>query len=544
MTALEPSVSAWAPLRSRVYRTLFVAQLVSNVGLWMQTVGAQWFLVEHHGGATVVALVQTASLLPTLFLALPAGGLADLLDRRRLLVVVSTYTAVVAAVTTLLTWTDVLTPTSLLAMTFLLGCGSALSAPAWQAIQPELVPQEQIPAASALGSVTVNGARAVGPAIGGVVVAAAGPAAVFGLNTLTFLAIIGALVWWRRPVPAPGIDRERLGRSVLTGVHYVRSAPIVRRIMLRSALFALPASALWALLPLVSSRRLHLGASGYGLVLGVLGVGAVLGVVVYPQVRARLSPNGVLALSGAAYAVGVAAVAVLPLVVVVPLLLVCGAAWIGTLTTLNASIQLSLAPWVRARGMSVYLLVFMGSQALGSFLWGLVASSAGLGTALLLSAALLLVGVGTLRVLPLHPATGTLPRGVSTAWPTPAVVFEPEPDDGPVVVVNTFRVRPGATDAFEGAMAGVGRARRRTGGYSWGLYRSAADPQVRVERFTVPSWAELQRQQRQRWTDSDHAAMSGALAHTETGATETEQLLFPLRTPPGRQPGTSTMRFW
>lgn len=536
-TTLAPTTKApspaWAPLRNRVYRVLFIAQLVSNIGLWMQTVGAQWFLVEHHSSATVVALVQTASLLPTLFLALPAGGLADLLDRRLLLIAVTVYTAVMAFVTTALAWTDVLTPGTLLAMTFLLGCGSALSAPAWQAIQPELVPKEQIPAASALGSVTVNGARAVGPAVGGLVVAAAGPAAVFGLNAPTFLAIIGALVWWRRPSEDRGVDRERLGRSILTGVHYVQAAPIVRRIMLRSALFAFPASALWALLPLASSQHLHFGASGYGLVLGILGVGAVAGVALYPRMRTTFSANGMLAVSAVAYAVGVVAVSVLPVWAVLPLLLLSGAAWIGTLTTLNASIQLSLAHWVRARGMSVYLLVFMGMQALGSFVWGLVASHIGLTESLLVSAALLLAAALSVTVLPLRASTGTLPRGVSTAWPTPTVVFGPEADDGPVVIVNTYRVRPGALDAFERAMSAVGRARRRTGGYSWGLYRDATDPQVRVEQFTVPSWSEFERQHGDRWTESDHQALAAALRHTGSGTTETEQQLFAV---PRRRP--------
>ncbi|MET0930442.1 MAG: MFS transporter [Aeromicrobium sp.] len=517
---------AWAPLHNRVYRVLFIAQLVSNIGLWMQTVGAQWFLVEHHSSATLIALVQTASLLPSLFLALPAGGLADLLDRRRLLIVVSTYTVIAAATTTILALTDVLTPTMLLGMTFLLGCGSALSAPAWQAIQPELVTKEQIPAASALGSVTVNGARAVGPAVGGLVVAAAGPAAVFALNTLTFLAIIGALAWWRRPVADPGIDRERLGRSIVTGVHYVRSAPIVRRIMLRSVLFAFPASALWALLPLASSQHLHYGATGYGAVLGLLGVGAVGGVALYPRLRRRLSANATLAVSAVAYAIGVVAVAVLPVWAVLPLLLVSGAAWIGTLTTLNASIQLSLAHWVRARGMSVYLLVFMGSQAVGSFVWGLVASHLGLTEALVISAALLVLAAGSITVLPLHAATGTLPRGVSTAWPTPTVVFGPEPNDGPVIVVNTYRPRPEEVDEFDRAMVAVGRARRRTGGYSWGLYRHGSDAQLRVEQFTVPSWSEFERQHRDRWTDSDHDLITAALAHTATGTTESEEQLF------------------
>jgi MFS family permease len=525
-TATSP---AWAPLRNRVYRMLFIAQLVSNVGLWMQTVGAQWFLVEHRSSATIIALVQTASLLPTLFLALPAGGLADLLDRRRLLIVVSTYTAVAAATTTFLAYTDVLTPTMLLGMTFLLGCGSALSSPAWQAIQPELVPKEQIPAASALGSVTVNGARAVGPAVGGLVVAAAGPAAVFAINTVTFLAIIGALLWWRRPADDHSVERERLGRSIVTGMHYVGSAPIVRRIMLRSALFAFPASALWALLPLASSRHLHYGASGYGLVLGILGVGAVAGVALYPRLRRRLSANGMLVASAVAYALGVVSVALLPAWAVLPLLLLSGAAWIGTLTTLNASIQLSLAPWVRARGMSIYLLVFMGSQALGSFVWGLAASHLGLTEALLISAALLGLAALSITVLPLQAATGTLPRGISTAWPSPTVVFEPEPDDGPVVVTKTYRVRPSDVDAFEHAMVAVGKARRRTGGYSWGLYRHGSDDLLRVEQFTVPSWSEFERQHRDRWTDSDHDLIAAALTHTQTGETEAETHLFAVR---------------
>lgn len=521
---MSPS-PAWAPLRNRVYRTLFTAQLVSNIGLWMQTVGAQWFLVEHHSSATVIALVQTASLLPTLFLSLAAGALADLLDRRLLLVTVSVYTAVAAGVTTFLAFTDVLTPTLLLAMTFLLGCGSALSAPAWQAIQPELVPKEQIPAASALGSVTVNGARAVGPALGGVIVAAAGPAAVFAINTITFGVIIGALLWWHRPAEER-VAGERLGRSIVTGVHYVQSAPIVRRIMLRSALFALPASALWALLPLATAQRLHYGASGYGLVLGILGAGAVLGVALNPLLARTFSRNGILALSAVAYALGVVAVAVLPVWAVLPLLLVSGAAWIATLTTLNASAQLSLAHWVRARGMSVYLLVFMGSQALGSFLWGLAASHLGLSQALLTAAALLVFTAASVRLLPLHAATGTLPRGVSTAWPTPAVVFEPDPDDGPVVVIKTYRVRPDALEAFDQAMAAVGRARRRTGGYSWGLYQDGSDALLRVEQFRVPSWSEFQHQRLDRWTDSDHGLMAAALAFTETGSPQDERHLL------------------
>jgi len=235
-------------------------------------------------------------------------------------------------------------------------------------------------------------------------------------------------------------------------------------------------------------------------------------------------------------AMGVVAVALLPVYAVLPLLLVSGAAWIGTLTTLNASIQLSLAHWVRARGMSVYLLVFMGTQAVGSFVWGLAASYVGLAAALLISAAMLVATAASTTLLPLRPSTGTLPRGVSTAWPTPVVVFGPEPDDGPVIIVKTFRVKLETVAEFERAMVAVGRARRRTGGYSWGLYRDGSDPQLRVEQFTVPSWSEFERQHAERWTDSDHDLISVALSYTESGSTETEQQLFTLRSVGPRRP--------
>jgi MFS family permease len=258
----------------------------------------------------------------------------------------------------------------------------------------------------------------------------------------------------------------------------------------------------------------------------MLGVGAVSGVALYPRLRQSMSGNAVLALSAVTYAVGVVSVAYLPAGAAVPLLLLSGAAWIATLTTLNAAIQLSLAHWVRARGMSIYLLVFMGSQALGSFVWGLVASHVGFAAALLISAVLLVVTAASVTVLPLRADTGTLPRGVSTAWPTPMVMFEPEPDDGPVVVSVTYRVRPDSTTDFDRAMAAVGKARRRTGGYSWALFRNGEDPSLRVEQFTARSWGDLERQHRERWTESDHQRMTEALSYTVTGTTEKEEHLF------------------
>ncbi len=256
--------------------------MVSNIGLWMQTVGAQWFLVDQHAGPTVISLVQTASLLPTLLLSLVAGVLADVLNRKWLLVVMSAYATVVAGVMAVLAAVDLLDPGMLLVLTFLLGAGSALSAPAFQAVNPEIVPREQIADAASLGSMSINVARAVGPALAGVLFTVGGAGVVFAINAVSYLAVVVALLRWRRPGDTSTMEPEHLGTSMVVGLRYVAAAPIVRRILVRSALFAFPASALWALLPLVVSNSFHFGSTGYGVVLGVLGCGAILGVLGLP----------------------------------------------------------------------------------------------------------------------------------------------------------------------------------------------------------------------------------------------------------------------
>src|SRR6201996_2152568 len=329
--------SAWAPLRIAIYRNLFIAQLVSNIGTWMQTVGAQWFLVEHHSSATIIALVQTASLTPTLVLGLFGGVFADLFDRRRLLIVIQTYAVLVAGVLAALAFTGVLTPTWLLVFTVAIGCGSALAGPAWQAIQPEVVPREQIPAEATLASVSANAFRAIGPAVGGIAVALVGPAAVFAINAVSFAGIIVALAGWKRPrQPAP-IERERLGQAIISGLLFVGNAPNFRRILSRTALFLFPASALLALLPVVAAHRWHVGASGYGIALGAIGFGSVLAVAFPARLRFKVSHNVLLAASAAAYGIATLAVIWLPFAAATPFLVLSGMAWLITLTTLNAT---------------------------------------------------------------------------------------------------------------------------------------------------------------------------------------------------------------
>jgi MFS family permease len=398
--------STWAPLRIGVFRGLFIAALTSNIGTWMQTVGAQWFLVERKASPTIVALVQTASLTPTLLLALFAGALADRVDRRLLLIVVQAYAAVATAVLTALAVAGVLDAVSLLVLLFAIGCAAALTTPAWQAIQPELVPREQLRSAASLGGVAVDAARAVGPPIAGLLVAAAGAAAVFAINAVSFVAVIAALLAWKRTPSAPVTEREPLGQSVLSGIRYVTHSPDMRRILVRAPLFAFPASALWALLPVVASQQFHLRAIGYGAVLGTVGVGAVIGAIAMTRLGAMLSTNALLALAALAAAAGLLAAAYLPLAVAVVLLLLAGVAWIATLTTLTVAAQTALPPSMRARGLAMYLVILIGSQALGSLVWGVVASRFGLVASLTASAVLLVVAAASVRVLPLLPETG------------------------------------------------------------------------------------------------------------------------------------------
>ncbi|MEF2975684.1 MFS transporter [Subtercola sp. YIM 133946] len=514
------AVSAWAPLGITVFRVLWLAQLGSNIGTWMQTVGAQWFLVESAAGATVIALVQTASLTPSLLFSLPAGVLSDSVDRRRLLIWGSLASAIVATGLTVFTAANALTPLLLLTFTFVLGATSALTGPAWQAIQPELVPREQISAASGLGGVTVNGARAIGPALAGLILAQAGTAVVFGINAASFVAAVLALLWWRRPAQAGLDDPEPAWAALKAGLRYVGSAHLVRRILLRSAVFAFPASALWALLP-ITAARMGLGSAGYGFLLGSLGVGAVIGIFVLPVARRRFSDNVVLAASALLYAVGVIAAALLPFGATVVLLALAGLAWIGTLTVLNSALQLTLPQWVRSRGAAAYILVFTGTMAAGSLVWGVVAQIIGTPEALGVTVLLLVLVAASIRFLPLLHGTGQIDRSISMAWPMPTLVFEPDPTDGPVTVLVRYRVEAADATAFRAAMTQLGSSRRRTGAARWRFYRSAEAADEYLEMFVVSSWSEYRRQQTERLTGRDREFRDAVTALTASPPVET-----------------------
>jgi MFS family permease len=482
---------------------MWIAVLVSNIGTWMQTVGAQWLLVRQPHASILVALVQTMDTLPDLLFAVVGGVLADTFDRRRLLMAVQGVLVVVSAALTVLTIANQMPPALLLTFTFLLGAGSAFTVPAYQAIIPDLVPRSELAAASALSSISINLARAIGPAIAGILIARVGVGAVFALNTASFLVFGLVVAAWHPPAGSTPEFPERFVSALRAGARYVRYAPVVRRILLRSALFLVPASVLWALLPLIASRQLGLGASGYGLLLGALGVGAIAGAFLLPWLRARLSNNALMAAASIVYAVAlVAAVLVHNAAVVLVALVPAGIAWITVLSSVNASLQLFLPAWVRGRGLSIYQMVLFGAQAFGAVLWGFIAESWSLVTTFLIAAAFMVVGAATIRSWPLIDTRG-MGRGTAAYWSEPQLALEPDPGSGPVVVMNTYTIAPENEQPFVRAMQRVRLSRLRTGATQWGLFRDAESPRRYVELFVVPSWEEHQRQHTERLTETD-----------------------------------------
>jgi MFS family permease len=494
--------STWAPLRHPVFRALWLAVVFSQLGTWMQLVGAQWLLVDEPNAATLVSLVQTAATLPVLLLALPAGVLADSFDRRHLLIAVQLFQLGVGVVLTVLTALGQMTPALLLALTFALGCGAAITIPTYQAIIPDLVPREQLPAASSLGGISINVARSIGPALAGLLVAHVGVAAVFALNAVTFLVFAVVLLLWRAPADRDSVA-EPFVAALRAGGRYVRHSPIMRRFLLRMALFVVPGVALWALLPVLANQQLRMDADGYGLLLAALGAGAIAGAVGMPRLRRTLSENHVLAGASLTYAAALAVAALVdePLVVGVALL-PAGAAWMTVLTNVNADVQMFLPRWVRARGLGTYQTFFFGGQALGALAWGLLADQIGLVPTLLVAAAITAAGAATIRIWPLIEARH-LNRDTAVYWPEPRLTVEPDPAAGPIVVQVTYAVPAENEPAFVAAMAYVRRSRRRTGAVQWGLFRLGELGECFVELYVVPTWAEHLRQHTGRLTGTD-----------------------------------------
>src|ERR1700716_1325476 len=436
--------SAWAPLRQRAFRWLWLGMLISWTGTWMLNAGAQWLVVHAPNAPALVSLVQAANFLPVMLLALPGGVLADSFDRRWLLFTVQAYVFIVGILLAVLTAAGQMPPALLLAFTFALGAGGAVQLPAWGARIPELVPRTQVRAASRLDLVSVNVSRAIGPALAGLVIAhLGGVPVVFALNAVSVVFLAIALLLWRRPQAGLGNRRERFVPALRAGGRYVWHDPVVRRILLRVIIFVAPATALWALLPVIASQRLGLGADGFGALFGALGVGAILGALVLGRLRTPLSTNGVLGAAGILYAAALAVIILAPsFPAALATLVFAGLAWMAATSTLVSEVQLVLPIWVRARGLAIYAVTFTGSQAAGALIWGLVANQVGLQLTVLLAAVVLLAGGIAGRAWRV-PETGHLDsQPANIYWPDPQLAFDPEPETGPVVVSVEFTVAP------------------------------------------------------------------------------------------------------
>jgi len=386
--------SPWAPLGEPLFRSLWIAAVISYVGTWMQNVGAGWLMTQLTMSPLMVSLVQAASTMPVFLVMLPAGALADMVDRRRLLLITQAWMVAAAALLGVFTLLEHVTPWILLLFTFLLGLGAVMNDPAWQAITPEIVSPRQHASAVALNSVGFNVARALGPALGGLVITLAGSGMAFLLNAASFFGVILFLYRWRRP-HLEDIAGGSLREAILVGLRYIRTAVSVRCVLIRTAAFSLGASSLPALLPLLA--RPH-GATGYGLLLGSFGLGALGGASVMPRLRNRLSIDGVVSFAIVLFALMTfAAGAVHSFGALSVVLFVSGTAWIAILACLNVVAQTMSPIALRARALSAYLLVFQGGMAAGSAFWGAVASRLGVPSALLCSAAALVIGLLAVR---------------------------------------------------------------------------------------------------------------------------------------------------
>lgn len=443
----------------------------------------------------LVSLVSVANTLPVMLLALPGGVLADSFDRCWLLFTVQGYFFIVGILVAVLTVAGQMSPDLLLAFTFALGAGVAVQQPAWAATIPDLVARTQLRAASRLDLVNVNLSRAVGPAVAGLVIAhLGGVPVVFALNAASVVFLAAALLFWRRARPDADSPRERFVPALRAGGRYVWHEPVVRRILPRAILFVAPAMALWALLPLIATERLGLAADGYGALFAALGVGAIVGALILRRVGARLSSNGMLTLGSILYAAALAAVVAVPsFLAALAVLVFAGLAWMAVTSTLQAELQLVLPAWVRARGLAIYTVTFMGSQAAAALFWGLAANEFGLQPAVLLASAVVLAGVVAGMVWRV-PESGPSDPRPAVYWTDARLAFEPEPETGPVLITVHYTVTPERQVAFLGAMQQLRRSRLRTGGARWELYRDGERPDRFVEMFRVPSWEEHLRQ--------------------------------------------------
>lgn len=483
------AVNSWAPFARKPFAVLWIATVISNVGTWMNDVGAGWLMTELSPSPLVVAAVQAATTLPIFLFAMLAGAMADIFDRRRMLIVINSINLVIVSALAVAVSAGTMTPTLLLVFTFLIGTGAAFLAPAWQAIVPKLVPREELGSAIALNSMGINVSRAIGPALAGFLIVTVGLWSPFAINAASFVVILIALVWWKPEVEKVGtLPHEHVRMAMITGLRYARNSKPLRATLVRSGAFFLFASAFWAMLPLIARNVLGGGPTLYGTLLASLGAGAVAGAIVLPTISKKLGPDRTVALGTLGTAIVLIVLAVVPNnIAAACAAALAGLSWIAVLSSLNVSAQMAVPNWVRARGLSLSLTIFFGSMSAGSLIWGQIAGMASIPTALIAAA------VGALLLIPLT-WRAKLGQGAemdlspSSHWPQPLVEAPNAEERGPVMIQVRYEIDPERQLAFTKAMSDLAYARRRSGAYRWTLMQDAQSPHRFVESWFEASW--------------------------------------------------------
>jgi len=484
------STSAWTPLGVPIFRALWIAGIASNVGGMMQQAGAAWLMTDLSPSPVLVSLMQAAGSLPVFLLALPAGALADVLNQRRLILTAQTFTLLAAALLAVLSYLGLVTPWVLLGLVFLTAAGTALGAPALQAVLGDFLPPAEVPKGVVLQNTSLNLARAVGPLVAGLLIARFGAWVAFAVNSLSFLGLLAVFHRWQEPPKNEPLPAERFLGAIVVGLRYVRFSPPLRAALWRGAVFALGGSALWALLPLAARQELGLGPVGYGLLTGCMGVGALLAAIFLPRVRHLVHTDLLVVSASVVFAAATLAVGhVRSLPLLGALLVAGGVAWLACFSSLLVAAGRAVPTWVKGRGLAVYSLAFQGAMTAGSLLWGAIASGSGVPPALTFAAVVLTGGTLAALFWRLDPGE-SLDVSPAGTRPPPEVASKPELERGPVMVTVEYRIDPEQAVAFSAAMHQVAEERYRNGALFWGLFEDAAEPGRHVEFFVTESWVE------------------------------------------------------
>lgn len=501
------AVPLWAPLKRPIYRTLWIASFLSMAGMWMHDAAASWLMTTIAPSPAMVALVQTAMALPMFFLALPTGALADILDRKRILILAQLWMMAMALILGTLTVLGLTTSWTLLALTFCIGIGQAFAWPAFAATVPDLVPRNELLSAITLNGVAANSTRAIGPAIGGALIGIAGTGPIFLLNGVTYLGIIAALARWKKPREKESpLPSERLIGAIRVGLRYASESTTLKRALWRGSMFFFSGVVILALMPLLVRDRLGGGPETFGLMLGAFGVGAVLTAFLLPVVARYASRDQVLNGAQLSFVAGIVALSQAGnLIVAGVAIFVAGVSWLAALATFQVIVQASLPAWVRARGLSIFLMTMMGSMAVGSAFWGLLAREYSIPTSLIVAGCTIVASVVVTFRLSLSGDEDEGDLSPVTTWPDTSMPVPAEGHRGPFEVLVEYDIPPANRQAFVAAMREIRHVRQRNGAYSWALFEDINKAGTFIETFMDDTWHDHLRR-RLRLTLGDQAA--------------------------------------